>query len=389
MSEIIQGPLLEAITSPDTSSGFTDQLTLVSGYLGTVTFTQVTGTPDLIVDSGGAVSTVGVLLAGTYIATGTTADSHSNTGTFTYTLRIYPSYSIVGTPSGGVEATITIQSNTADDFGSYWFLDGDVTGWDSPDMRVTMLTKIGNDVNAEGEVPSDLHYRGRSLVLKVYAECESEEARENSRLLLAQAANTYSCVFTANEVIAKYMNVVRSGNTNLGKLAMVDKGYPGKAADSGSPIGWGFAPGTTVWLLEATIELFAQDPFKYGVTPVTGTFAGGTMAITNPGTYPSENGVIALSATGGGTGPITLATPERTLSLVVPVLPVGTLSDIPAELTVDLYQKLIYDTAVGPAANFYFLRDLRTPWLRIPTGTTSLTVSPSQAGTLTFQPSWL
>lgn len=303
----------------------------------------------------------------------------------------FPTYSIVGTPSGGEEATVTINDNTPDAFGSYWVLSGDIGGWDSPDMRVTMLTKIGHDSSAEGEIPADLHYRGRSLTMTLYAECESEIARENSRLLLAQAANTDACVFTAFEDVPKNLNVVRSGNTNQGKITMAELGYPSKAASTSDPSlmpdGFGFPSGTTVYPMKVDIELYAQDPFKYAVTAITESFSGGGMAISNPGTYPSMNGVIDLSATGGGVGPIFLATPERSMTLAVPAVPAGApaLSDIPPGLAIDLYNKLI----VYGFANYYFLRDMRTPWLRIPTGSTTLGVDPVQPGTLTFYPSWL
>lgn len=305
----------------------------------------------------------------------------------------FPFYTIVGTPDGGQEATISINSNDPDAFGSYWWLDGDVQGWDSPDMRVTMLTKIGSDVDAEGEVPADLHYRGRSLVLKLYCEANSEINRQNSRLLLAQAANTSACTFTAVEEVPKLMSVVRSGNNNQGKLTILEHGYPGKAASSTDPSlypdGWGFPPGTTTYLFEATVELYAQDPFKYSTSAVVTDFdESGFIAIDNVGTYPSMKAVIELSATGGGNGPIFLATPERSLRLGVPTLPAGApaLNPIPEDLFVNLYEKLIIDSGGG---SYYYLRDMQTPWLRIPTGSTNLGVDPPQAGSLRYQAAWL
>jgi len=69
-----------------TSASFTDQLT-TSGNSGTVTYTQSTGTPHLVVSSTGAVTTSGTLVAGTYTATGTTSDG-TNAGTFSYSLTV-------------------------------------------------------------------------------------------------------------------------------------------------------------------------------------------------------------------------------------------------------------------------------------------------------------
>jgi hypothetical protein len=306
----------------------------------------------------------------------------------------FPDYSIVGTPDGGNEASIPINTNTADTFGSYWFLDGDVEGWDSPDMRVTMLTKIGSDVNAEGELPADLHYRGRSLVMKLYCEATSEINRQNSRLLLAQAANTSACVFTANEDVPKNLNVVRSGNTNQGKLTIAEKAYPSKAAGtytSDSDPAWGLPVGSTVYVFEATVELYAMDPFKYAVIAETASFSGGTLSFANPGSYPSMNGVIHLTATGGGNGPIGLFLGGRVLQLLVPVVPASApvLSSIPAEVTIDLYNQLIYDSSVGPGANYYYLRNMQTPWLRFDTDSLTMSVVPSQSGDISFYPAWL
>ena len=50
----------------------------------------------------------------------------------TFNVFGFPSYSIVGTPSGGSEAEVAFNSNTPDAFGSYYLLDGDITGWDRP-----------------------------------------------------------------------------------------------------------------------------------------------------------------------------------------------------------------------------------------------------------------
>jgi hypothetical protein len=53
-----------------------------------VTYTQKAGTPQVVVSSSGAVTTSGALAAGTYTATGTTADPNGDAGTFTFTLTV-------------------------------------------------------------------------------------------------------------------------------------------------------------------------------------------------------------------------------------------------------------------------------------------------------------
>jgi hypothetical protein len=403
MSTILQGPPESNEVSSLASAAFVDQLASASGFTGPVTYTQTTGGTHLTIASDGAVSTTGALGLGSYTATGTTADTHGNTGTFTYTLTVvvfnslgFSSYSIVGTPSGGQLAEVTFNSNAPDVFGSYYFLDGDVIGWDSPDMRMTMLTKIGSDVNAEGEIPADLHYRGRSLQFTLFVECISETARENSKQLLAQACNTSDGTFTVNEAVPKFLSVLRAGNTAQGKLTMTDQGRQSKMSATQPTTGgfWGVPPGTDIFPFKAVVELYAPDPFKYGVDPVVGTFAFNTMTFDNPGTYPTMKAVIDLTATGGTDGPLDLITTERTLVLQVPALPAGApaLSPIPEHLVLDLYNQLIYDGGFGPGANCYYLRDMRTPWLRIPTGsgqTLSIGSGVGGPGTLTFYPAWL
>ncbi len=81
-------------TSPETASvkvsgskTYDDQLS-VSGSDGAVTFVQTSGTPALIVDASGSVSTDGTLTAGTYIAKGTMSDSVGDEGTFALTLKV-------------------------------------------------------------------------------------------------------------------------------------------------------------------------------------------------------------------------------------------------------------------------------------------------------------
>lgn len=69
------------------SAAFTAQL-VSSGNDGLVSYTQIAGTPELKVSDSGAVTTSGALAAGTYTASGTTADPNGDSGTFTYTLTV-------------------------------------------------------------------------------------------------------------------------------------------------------------------------------------------------------------------------------------------------------------------------------------------------------------
>ena len=94
---ISQNNPTSASVSATGSATFAGQL-VTSGNSGAVTYTESTGSADLTVSASGAVSTTGALKAGSYTATGTTADPSSDKGTFTYTLNV--TGATVGTPSG-------------------------------------------------------------------------------------------------------------------------------------------------------------------------------------------------------------------------------------------------------------------------------------------------
>jgi hypothetical protein len=107
-------PTTGSVTTPR-SSTFTDQL-VVTGNNGAVTYTQVTGSPNLAVSSTGAVTTSGTLNEGTYTATGTTSDPAGDTGTFAYTLTVSAA-TILNKPMVGMAST--------HDGGGYWLVAAD------------------------------------------------------------------------------------------------------------------------------------------------------------------------------------------------------------------------------------------------------------------------
>jgi major membrane immunogen (membrane-anchored lipoprotein) len=69
------------------SATFNDQLVTTNNN-GTVSYVQTTGSPDLVVSATGLVTTSGALAVGTYTATGTTSDTHGDTGTFSITAKV-------------------------------------------------------------------------------------------------------------------------------------------------------------------------------------------------------------------------------------------------------------------------------------------------------------
>jgi hypothetical protein len=88
--DYVCGLLNIPITVPVTVSAtatYSDQIE-VSNNDGPVTFVQSVGAPSLVVSATGLLTTSGQLAPGTYSASGTTADAHANTGTFSISLIV-------------------------------------------------------------------------------------------------------------------------------------------------------------------------------------------------------------------------------------------------------------------------------------------------------------
>lgn len=288
--------------------------------------------------------------------------------------------------SGNGES-IPFNNGGFDTNGCMWTLDGPVNGWDSPDGRVTMLTKIGIGPDADGEIPADQHYRGRTLTWKLVASCPSEVAREDARYLLAQILDLVDSTGTlqVNENVPKFVTISRSGNNQQGKLVMTDSGLSGPPTHTP-----GYAPpavdsNALLYLLTAEIEVYAQDPRKYAVTPVSQSWgAVSSEALSNPGNTATQHAVFTMAPG----GPFTMTFPIGGLHIVVPTVPAGAppLSGIPNPLVIDLYNKTIED---GSNNNFFYLRDLQVgPWPEIGPGSSSFDPG-GVAGSLIYYPAWL
>lgn len=116
---------------------------------------------------------------------------------------------------------IPINTGTPDAYGSYWFLET-MTGWASPDARVTMIPLISQN----GEIPADLHYRGRTVGITGWVECPDEVSRQAARYLLTAAMDliNYDGLFLAMEADPKQMNILHTGNAGQGAVTFLDDG---------------------------------------------------------------------------------------------------------------------------------------------------------------------
>ena len=132
-------------TAPTTGTttlgkAFTGQLE-VSGAHGTVTYAQMTGTPDLKVSSSGKVSALATLTAGTYSATGIVEDTSGDTGTWGFSLTVSATKLIQTAPTTGTTTlgkAFTGQLEVSGAHGTVTY--AQMTG--TPDLKVSSSGKV-------------------------------------------------------------------------------------------------------------------------------------------------------------------------------------------------------------------------------------------------------
>lgn len=280
-------------------------------------------------------------------------------------------YAQLGVPS----ASIPINTGTPDVNGSYWWLNGEVEGWDSPEGRVTMLSKLGVGPSADGEFAADLHYKGRTINMKLICECPTEADRQASRYLISQVMDLVrrTGTFTVNEEIPKNITISRAGNSNAGKLKLTDLGLSTPIAKT--PPLTGLPTGERCYLFEADVEFYSTDPRKYAVTQSRYDFFLGNALPENIGNAESVNLVIALNGT-DAYGSQTIdqfqlfietfvgSTGFSSGGFGIPLLPpfAPSLPSWPVNLVIDSYNKVITDRLPEPGLNYYYLRNLQQPW---------------------------
>jgi hypothetical protein len=102
---------LSNTTTTVASSHFKDRLE-TSGQNGNVNYAVTSSNIHLHVSSSGAITTTGTLSSGKYTVSGTDADSHDGTGTWSYTLTVNP-VTIVTTPTSGTVGASASSAFTA------------------------------------------------------------------------------------------------------------------------------------------------------------------------------------------------------------------------------------------------------------------------------------
>ncbi len=84
---LIQSSPTSATSKVSGTTAYKQQLA-VTGSTGSVTFTQSTGSPSLVVSPSGLITTSGQLAAGTYSTSGTETDTSGDSGSFKFTLNV-------------------------------------------------------------------------------------------------------------------------------------------------------------------------------------------------------------------------------------------------------------------------------------------------------------
>ncbi len=87
VGKLVQRTPMATSVAASSLSTFSAQMS-VGANLGTVSFVQTTGSPDLTVSASGLVTALSTLSPGSYKATGTTSDPNGDVGTFTFTLTV-------------------------------------------------------------------------------------------------------------------------------------------------------------------------------------------------------------------------------------------------------------------------------------------------------------
>jgi major membrane immunogen (membrane-anchored lipoprotein) len=87
VGKLVQRTPTAATVAASSLSSFSDQMS-VGANLGTVSYVQTSGSPNVVVSSTGVVTALATLTKGTYKAAGTTSDPNGDVGTFAFTLTV-------------------------------------------------------------------------------------------------------------------------------------------------------------------------------------------------------------------------------------------------------------------------------------------------------------
>jgi hypothetical protein len=241
---------------------------------------------------------------------------------------------------------LTIGDDPADANGAYWDVKA-VEGWDSPELRSSLLSLPGEDRQAIGP----LRYNARAL--SVVGECvvPSEAAYWLSlaKIMAATELTRASGTLTLTETVTKKIDVYRAGR-----------------------VLW--RPVHSLLRADFEIPLTAPDPRKLANTATTLAGAG---TATNTGNFAASP---TLTVTGAAAGPIVIAntTAGKTITISTAV-PGG------QQLVVNFRARTILLNGVSR----YDLVAATPQWFDIAPGNNTITYSGGGTPSLSWNDSWI
>lgn len=245
--------------------------------------------------------------------------------------------------------SMSFNDGVADGEGTLWYI-GSIDGWDSPSIRQNEVQRS----SLHGSWLGQSVYGSRSITLRGFAKCTSEDGYYNSKNALAAATELIEAdatlkVYESTET--KQCSVVRSG-----PIRISDK------------------PGHFIF----EVPLIALDPTKYSATLSTDTAPWGST-VTNDGnyrTYPTVTLVSGFSAT-------TVVLTNTTIS----GSPYMRLTNMNNGDVIDFKNRLVTDSG---GSSKYASVDLSTSiWWFLAAGSNSLTKSGGTNATITWRDAWI
>lgn len=242
--------------------------------------------------------------------------------------------------------SITLGNDVADANGAIWHV-SEIDGWDSPELRATVLALTGEDRAAVGPIL----YGPRALSLRGTAATPTDASfwASRTKLATATAITTTSGTLTVAETATKKITVYRAARVLMRPLGGLH----------------GF---------EFDVPLVAPDP-RILANAATTITPGGTATNTgNIGAYPT------LTVTGAAAGPIVIAntTAGRSVSITTAV-PGG------QQLVVDFRARTILLNGV----NHYDLVTTTPQWWTVAPGANTITYSGGGTPSLAWNDSWI
>lgn len=239
---------------------------------------------------------------------------------------------------------LVMNDGTLDANGCLWYVDA-MDGWDSPALRQSMLDPSLRD----GQILTDSRFGSRTVTLTGVCKAPSEEAFWDAYNLFPTLVGMTDAVdLVVSENVDKRLSVKRTGTTKIGFVGV----------------------GAFKW----SLQLLAEDPRKYAVSPTSVTIAsGGSQSVTNLGNAPSyptltTSGTLTVTNTTAGQAIMTASGQS---------LPSGTVIDMNSRTVLQ-----------GTTSHYAKINPLASWWPILP-GENTVSNTGSASVDLSFYDAWI